>query len=110
MDLITDLPTTEGFESIFTIIDRFSKYVIFIFCKATFTACDLARLFYEQIFCKFGMPKKIVTGIVGFCPSSGRPSYASYSVPWQCQVVITLRQMVSQSTFIILLNRYSITI
>ena len=42
MDLITYLPTSEGFDSVFTTIDRFSKYVTFISCKATFTAPDLA--------------------------------------------------------------------
>ena len=61
MDLITHLPTSEGFDSVFTIVDRFSKYVTFIPCKATCTAPDLARVFYDHIVCKFGMPKKIVS-------------------------------------------------
>ena len=60
MDLITHLPTSEGFNSVFTIFDRFSKYVTFIPCKATCTAPDLARMFYGNIICKFGMPQKIV--------------------------------------------------
>ena len=59
MDLITYLPTSEGFDLVFTIVDRFSKYVTFIPCKATCTAPDLARLFYDHIVCKFGMPKNI---------------------------------------------------
>ena len=61
MDLITHLPTSEGFDSVFTIVDRFSKYVTFIPCKVTCTAPDLARMFYDHIVCKFGMPKKIVS-------------------------------------------------
>ena len=61
MDLITYLPTSEGFDSVFTIVDRFSKYVTFIPCKATCTAPDLARMFYDHIVCKFGMPQKIVS-------------------------------------------------
>ena len=61
MDLITHLPTSEGFDLVFTIIDRFSKYVTFIPCKATCTALDLARMFYDHIVCKFGMPQKIVS-------------------------------------------------
>ena len=59
MDLITHLPTSEGFDLVFTIVDRFSKYVTFIPCKATCTAPDLARLFYDNI--NFGMPQKIVS-------------------------------------------------
>ena len=61
MDLITHSPTSEGFDLVFTIVDRFSKYVTFIPCKAIFTAPDLARMFYDHIVCKFGMPQKIVS-------------------------------------------------
>ena len=61
MDLITHLLTSKGFDSIFTIIDRFSKYITFIPCKAIFTALELARLFYDNIICKFGMLQKIVS-------------------------------------------------
>ena len=61
MDLITHLPTSEGFDSILTIIDRFSKYVIFVPFKTTCTDPDLARIFYNHIVCKFGMLKKIVS-------------------------------------------------
>ena len=61
MNLITHLPTFEGFNLVFTIVDRFSKYLTFIPCKATCTALDLARMFYDHIVCKFGMPPKIVS-------------------------------------------------
>ena len=61
MYLITHLPTSEGFDSAFRIVDRFSKYVTFIPRKATCTALELARMFYDHIVCKFGMPQKIVS-------------------------------------------------
>ena len=61
MDLITHLPTSEGFDLVFIILDRFSKYITFIPCKATCIALDLARIFYDHIVCKFGMPYKIVS-------------------------------------------------
>ena len=60
MDFITYLPTSKGLDLVFTIINRFSKYVIFIPCKATCTAPDLAKMFYDHIVCEFGMPQKIV--------------------------------------------------
>ena len=60
MDLITHLPTFEGFNSFFTIVDRFSNYVTSFPCKATCTAPDLAGMFSNHIVCKFGMPQKIV--------------------------------------------------
>ena len=61
MDLITHLPTFEVFDLVFTIIDRFSKYVTFVPCKATCTTPDLVEMFYDHIVCKFGMPQNIVS-------------------------------------------------
>ena len=60
MDLITHLPTSEGFDLVFTIVDRFSKYVTFFPCKAIYIASDLDRMFCNHFDCKFGMPQKIV--------------------------------------------------
>ena len=43
MDLITHLPTTEvGYDSIFTVVDRLSKYTYFMPCNATVSADGLA--------------------------------------------------------------------
>ena len=61
MSLIIHLPTSDGFDAVFTILDRFSKYVTFIPCKATYIAPDLVRIFYNHIVCKFGMSQKMVS-------------------------------------------------
>ena len=61
MDLIMHLPLSNGFDAVFTIANRFSKYVIFVPCSKSSTALDLASLFYENIVYKFGMPAKIVS-------------------------------------------------
>ena len=61
MDLVSHLPTSKRFDLVFTIVNRFSKYITFIPCKATCTAPDLARLFNDHIICKFGIPKNIVS-------------------------------------------------
>ena len=45
----------------FTIVDKFSKYVTFLPCSTNSIALDLASLFYDNIVCKFGMPVKIVS-------------------------------------------------
>ena len=43
MDLVTHLPTTSaGFDSVYTVVDRLSKYVYFMPCTASVTADDLA--------------------------------------------------------------------
>ena len=60
-DSITHLPTSEVFDSVFTIVNRSSKYVTFVPCIATCRAPDLARMFSDHIVCKFGMPQKVVS-------------------------------------------------
>ena len=42
MDLITHLPHSCGHDAVFTIVDRFSKYVTFVPCSTSSTALDLA--------------------------------------------------------------------
>ena len=61
MDLIIQLPLPNGFDAVFTIIYRFSKYITFVLCSISSVALDLASLFYDNIVCKFGMPAKIVS-------------------------------------------------
>ena len=56
---ITHLPLSNGFDEVFTIVDRFSKFVTFVPYSKSSTALDLASLFYNNIACKFGMPAKI---------------------------------------------------
>ena len=61
MDFIVQLPTSHrGFDAIFTVVDRFSKFVVLIPCMTNATAADIARLFFEHVVCVFGMPSKIV--------------------------------------------------
>ena len=63
MDLITHLPTSEGFDLVFIIFDKFSKYITFLPCKDTCTAPNLAGIFYNHIVFRFGMPIKVVSGM-----------------------------------------------
>ena len=62
MDLITDLPITEqGFTNILSIIDRFSKYSIFVPMKSDTTASAVANAFVVHVVRLFGVPKSIVS-------------------------------------------------
>ena len=62
MDLITSLPlTSSGFDAVFTVVDRFSKLVTFIPTNTSVDAPGLAKLFFQNIVCKFGMPSSIVS-------------------------------------------------
>jgi hypothetical protein len=55
------LPTSSrGYDGIMTIVDRFSRLVRFIPMHSNASASDVARLFFENWLCKFGVPSKIV--------------------------------------------------
>ena len=40
------LPASNGFDAIFTVVDRFSRFVKFVPCHSTCTAADVADLFF----------------------------------------------------------------
>ncbi|KAM9954779.1 hypothetical protein ACTFIW_003379 [Dictyostelium discoideum] len=56
-----NLPNTEkGFDSVYVVVDRLSKMVKIIPCKRTITAIEVAKLFWDNIVCNFGLPLTIV--------------------------------------------------
>jgi hypothetical protein len=61
MDFITDLPGSEGNDSILVVIDRLTKMSHFIPCKKELTAEGLARIMTKEIFRLHGIPKDIIT-------------------------------------------------
>ena len=61
MDFITDLPLSNGFDSILTVVDRFSKETEFIPCNKTITALDTAKLYLFHVWKDHGLPCTIVS-------------------------------------------------
>ena len=61
MDLITSLPTSDNFDAIFVIIDRFSKIAHFIPTNTTADAPTLASLFINHIVRIHGIPRSIIS-------------------------------------------------
>jgi hypothetical protein len=49
------------YDSIWVIVDRFSKVVHFIPVKTTYKGANLAKLYITRIVCLHGVPKKIVS-------------------------------------------------
>ena len=49
MDFITCLPKSKGCDNIMAVVDRFSKYGVFIPVPTKFTAEDAARLFFRYV-------------------------------------------------------------
>ena len=60
-DLITDLPPSDGFDSILTVVDHLTKMAHFIPCMKTLDAEGLARLMLENVWKLHGTPKTIVS-------------------------------------------------
>ncbi|RVX23256.1 Transposon Tf2-2 polyprotein [Vitis vinifera] len=61
MDFITRFPKVRDFKSIFVIVDRFSKYSVFIPALDACPAEEVARLFFSHVVKHFGLPRDIVS-------------------------------------------------
>jgi transposase InsO family protein len=61
VDFTTDLPLSNGFDSILVVVDRFSKEVEFIPCNKTTTALDTAQLYLHNVWKNHGLPSSIVS-------------------------------------------------
>ena len=62
IDFVLGLPkTSNGFDSIFSLVDRFSKMAHFIYCKKTFDVVQVIDIFFKENWRLHGLPKSIIS-------------------------------------------------
>ena len=59
-NFITDLPESEGFDSILVVVDWFSKEVKFVPCTKSISALDTVKLYLRYVWKHHGLPIGIV--------------------------------------------------
>ena len=61
MDFITRCPKMQGYRSILVVVDRFSKYAVFILTPHECAAKEVGRLFFNDVAKYFGILEDIVS-------------------------------------------------
>ena len=62
VDFITDLPPSDGFDSIMIVVDHgLTKGVIYSSCNKTIDALGTAQLFIDHVWKRFGLPDTIIS-------------------------------------------------
>jgi len=61
MDFIVNLPWSEGYNTIFVVVDRLTKHASFIPVMTGLDTKEFTLLFVKHIACKFGLPESIIT-------------------------------------------------
>jgi hypothetical protein len=62
MDFIVGLPTTKrGFDSIWVIVDRLTKFAHFIMVKSNYHPHMYADVYFQQVICLHGVPKFVIS-------------------------------------------------
>ena len=61
VDLIGELPESQGFNAILIIVDHFSKMIIVIPTNMELTAMGMAWIYQDRVWSKHGLPQKIIS-------------------------------------------------
>jgi hypothetical protein len=61
MDFIPKLPECEGYDNILVIVDKLTKYTIFILTTTAITERETAKLFFQHVISQYGIPRQIIS-------------------------------------------------
>jgi transposase InsO family protein len=61
MDFIPELPESEGFDNILVIVDKLTKYALFIPTSTNINEVDTAKLFFDHVISRYGIPLQVIS-------------------------------------------------
>lgn len=61
MDLVVNLPLSEGYNAVYVVVDRLTKHAQFIPTTTGISSEDFAYLFTKKVVSKFGLPESVIT-------------------------------------------------
>ena len=61
MDFITRLPQVQGKDCIYVVVDRLTKFAHFFSIPSKYSATQVMKLFFREVFRLHGLPKTIVS-------------------------------------------------
>ena len=61
MDFITDLPPSQGFDAIITVVDRFTKMAHFLPCVKSINSQETTNIIMREVFRHHGLPEDIIS-------------------------------------------------
>ena len=83
MDFITELPNSNTFNAILVIVDKLTKYGIFIPMHTTDNAEAVAQLVFQHIISHYGLTCQIISDVTAFgVDSSGK----KYVLSWESSI------------------------
>ena len=71
MDFIPELPESKGHDNVLVIVDKLTKYTIFIPTTTTVTEKGTAELFFRHIISQYGIPWQVISKFWQGCSVEG---------------------------------------
>ena len=61
IDFITDLPESNGYNTLYIVVDHnLTKAIVLIPCTKTIDVIETARLYHDNVYQRFGLPNRII--------------------------------------------------
>lgn len=61
MDFIPELLVSEGYDNVLVIVDKLTKYGLFVPCHTTINEKETAQLIFKHVICEYGILRQIIS-------------------------------------------------